>query len=240
VPVDKNLPYSIPIPEPHELEEITLKRTQNLLDNVLDFEGWDASTIGADKGIQTYFKYMNDSPIVYMKAVAPEIPCSANTLLNWMYSPASTKEMDQMFLGEKLVHKYDDDNIINYVKYSTPWPLWPRDFVYLWTKRWTKEGYGIACALSVIHPEFQEGVGECQGFVRGELVETGMVVKDLGDPSDKKSSLTYVVCCNPRGWIPSMVVNSVAGNQAMNCIRIKERFEKVGDTDPRPPPLPKN
>lgn len=139
-PVDKNFPFSIPVPAPEDLPNLILKKSNSVLINALDLDGWEQSSTGEDKGIKTYFKYMKDSPIVYMKAISPVINCCANTLLEWIYSPESTKEMDEMFLSQKLLKKYDDDNNIFYAKYSAPWPIWPRDFTFLWNKRWTKEG----------------------------------------------------------------------------------------------------
>jgi hypothetical protein len=139
-PVDKNFPFSIPVPKEEELEKIILKKSNSLLFNAIDLEGWDYSTTGEDKGIKTYFKYMKDSPIVYMKAISPVINCCANTLVEWIYSPESTKQMDEMFLSQTLLKRYDDDNNIFYAKYSAPWPIWPRDFTFLWNKRWTKDG----------------------------------------------------------------------------------------------------
>lgn len=69
--------------------------------------------------------------------------------------------------------------------------------------------YGVCCAQSILHPEYKEGEGECEGFVRGELVETGMVIKDVGAYDDKKCTMIYMVCVNPRGWIPAMVRNLI-------------------------------
>ena len=73
-------------------------------------------------------------------------------------------------------------------------------------------------------------------------METGCVIRDIGNPEDLKSEYIYVVCINPRGWIPTFIVNMVAAEQALNCVRVKEHFleEDNKDTDPKAPPLPKD
>ena len=111
-------------------------------------------------------------------------------------------------------------------------------FSSIWSKTWTKEGYGIATAVSIIHSQYQEGVGPCKGHVRGEFIETGFIVKDLGKPEEFQSEFSYIICANPRGWIPNFVVNSVAADQALIVYRTIKYWDKIKDNNPKSPKLP--
>jgi len=165
--------------------------------------------------VKAFKKHDEKTNIFYIKA-SGEVNCSANTLLDWLYNVDNIAETDPMYKKGEIVEKFDDDNIIFYGQWSAPWPIWHRDFVYLWSKNWTKDGCGIGAGISVLHSGFVEGEGKCKGHVRAEIVETGFVVKDLGKPQDKKSEFSYIVCINPRGWIPNFIVNIVASDQALN------------------------
>ena len=64
--------------------------------------------------------------------------------------------------------------------------MWHRDFIYLWSKGWTKDGIGVMSAGSVIHPKFPEGEGKCKSHVRGEIIETGCILKTIGKPEENR------------------------------------------------------
>ena len=198
---------------------------------------WEEIPKFDSKGIKAYKKVDEKSNIFYIKAVATNIKCCANNLLEWLYNPENTPETDPMFKSGEIAEKFDDDNMIYYAQYTVPWPMSHRDFVYLYSKGWTKEKLGIMCAVSVIHDAYPEGEGKSKGHVRGEIVETGCIVKDLGKPEDKKSEFTYIVCVNPRGWIPNFIINSVAGDQALNVHRAEKYWNKHEDKNPKVPIL---
>jgi len=228
--------FSIPCPTKESLQPIVDKKLEDLFKIANSDEGWEPINKGADKGIKAFKKTDPKSPIVMIKSTA-ELRCSANTLLNWCYNTDNVPLADPMYKGGEDVEIFDENNKIFHGKWGAPWPASPRDFVYTWSKKWRNDGYGLATAISILHPNYDEGKGSCKGYVRGELIETGFVLKDIGKPEDKKSLFTYILCINPRGWIPTSIVNMVAGDQALNCVRMKDYWDKNEDTDPKPPPI---
>jgi len=152
--------------------------------------------------------------------------------------PKNIPDTDPMYKKRHIVEEFDKDNMIFYGQWSLPWPMWHRDFCYIWSKSWTKEGLGIGAAVSVNHPKYLEGEGDCKGHVRGEIIETGVVVRDLGKPEDLKSEFSYIVCVNPRGWIPNFLINIVASDQALNVSRTIKYWNEKEDKDPKAPKLP--
>jgi len=233
----KKYKFSIPLPNKENYKEIASQRFQGVLDLNNETDGWEELTKFEKKGFKAYKKHDEKSNIFYIKAVGI-IRCSANTLLEWLYDPISLPETDPMFKKGDIVEEFDKDHMIYYGQWSLPWPMWHRDFIFSWNKTWTKEGIGIGAAISVVHPKYPEGEGVSKGHVRGEIIETGVVVKDLGKPEDLKSEFCYIVCVNPRGWIPNFLINIVAADQALNIHRTIKYWKKNEDKDPKAPTLP--
>lgn len=71
---------------------------------------------------------------------------------------------------------------------------------------------------------------EESSFVRGTIAASGYWIRDNGDDT---TGLTYLVQVStlahsqvdPKGWLPSWVVNLTAKDQALNVLRIKEFLE---------------
>jgi hypothetical protein len=58
-----------------------------------------------------------------------------------------------------------------------------------------------------------EKTPEISGFVRGELLTSGYIIEPVDGTQQKESKVTYIVQLDPKGWLPTSVVNSVAVDQ---------------------------
>ena len=100
-----------------------------------------------------------------------------------------------------------------YEQASAPWPISNRDFCF--AQRYTERFDGI-----IINNKSIDGVvPEADGFFRGEIVFSGAFIKKL---TDDTTQFTSVGCVDPKGSIPSMVVNSSARKQLTKLIALRK------------------
>jgi hypothetical protein len=90
----------------------------------------------------------------------------------------------------------------------------PRDTVVIFSWKIENEGKKIIIAGgSIEHPK----APEVKGRVRAHSAVVGYEIIDVGS---ERSSLVWIGCLDPKGSVPSMVVNKMIGKQG-------EVFEKM-------------
>jgi hypothetical protein len=147
-------------------------------------DDWEEISKFEKKGIKAYKKIDDASNILYIKSVGI-INSEIKKVYEWVFDPKTIPDTDPMFKSGEIVEQFDEDSMIYFGQWSLPWPMWHRDFIYLWSKEF-KDGIGIMSAGSIIHPKFPEGEGKSKSHVRGEIIETGFIFKTVGKPEDNK------------------------------------------------------
>ena len=84
------------------------------------------------------------------------------------------------------------------------------------------EDTAVSVCKSATHPDAPEKNG-FTNYVRGEIFATGYYLKKTGQG---KCHLTFIVQADPKGWIPTLVTEAVAADQADNVKRIMKHFAK--------------
>eukprot|EP01084_Bolivina_argentea_P151838 264979_1 len=150
------------------------------------------------------------------------------------------KSCDKMCTESTCIQSIDINHDVVYGSYdSGVWTVSPRDFCYMqvrskWTDYKASDGntYDIACTLCYSVDEtypFYRGVKA--KHVRGELKYGGYVFINLKDNNGTMDTsgckVCYVVYLDPKGWIPSWVVNLVAPDQGMVVKGLLENWPKV-------------
>ena len=107
---------------------------------------------------------------------------------------------------------------------QTPPPLTHRDFV--WKSCCTKiseDIYSIIAKSCVHESKPPEPDSLLMAHVRGIIGYSGWHMKSLGKG---KCLATYVVQCDPKGWVPHTAVNLIATRQGTNVQRLAKHFDK--------------
>lgn len=108
-----------------------------------------------------------------------------------------------------------DDYHVRYQCYSVVWPISNRDFVLLRSQK--RGGDGVIHAWDVSTES--EKMPEQKGNVRGKVVCAGYCYVPTGE---NECELTYVMCMDPAGSIPHMVVNAATGKVAKRVFDLSE------------------
>lgn len=119
---------------------------------------------------------------------------------------------------------------IMYSAYSSPAPLIVshRDFVTFVIVKRTPEGDMLYSADSVEHPKCPPGysskVGLGSNFVRGTVTASGSWTRKTPG-KDNSITMTYVVQLDPKGSVPTWIVNIVASDQPLNIAVMRDHVE---------------
>lgn len=161
-----------------------------------------------------------------------EVNACARSVLDLVANPDYMFIVDPMCVteGTKRLEKFDAVTETIRLLFSLPWPMWPRDFVFFNGLEFVSPNVGVNFSLSVSDDLFPQGTEP--GVVRGVAHVSGFVCEELD--GGKKTRLTYVVQANPRGWLPTWLINMTATDQAKNLSRVREYFNQNGDRNPRP------
>mmetsp|Transcript_9917 Transcript_9917/g.18651 ORF Transcript_9917/g.18651 Transcript_9917/m.18651 type:complete len:224 (-) Transcript_9917:200-871(-) len=125
----------------------------------------------------------------------------------------------------KVIEVLDDKHFTSYFNMGAPpvMGISSRDFVCQNACTMLDDKTGIVLSKSIEHPDYPpEEEGFFQTTVRGHRYVSGWEVKDLGDGTCLASSVTRA---DPKGLIPTMVVNSKMAVVAKFPARLRKHFE---------------
>ena len=161
--------------------------------------------------VQCYKKSL-DNGLNMFKAVGVirKTPAEIRDLL-WTYS--RKKEWDPSLEHIYVVQQFSDDFRIIYQRFSAPWPVSSRDFVFA-TRYQDVEG-----GILIVGESVDVGVEEVEGVVRGEVICSAYYLKSL---NANNTEVTYMAAINPKGSIPTMIVNSVGKKQCSIVSKLRD------------------
>eukprot|EP00300_Choanocystis_sp_HF-7_P029924 c3810_g1_i1.p1 GENE.c3810_g1_i1~~c3810_g1_i1.p1 ORF type:complete len:217 (-),score=42.91 c3810_g1_i1:167-733(-) len=93
--------------------------------------------------------------------------------------------------------------------------------VFYWKEKRVEED-GVLYNIVTPIPEWEK-YPLPPGCVQGELLVAGFIARPTGEST---CELTFIVQANPKGWIPTAIVNLTATDQAKAVVRIRRYFEE--------------
>ena len=178
--------------------------------------GW---TFDKEKsGVIIAHRYQEDSPIVMLRGKTT-INATIDTVLKTTEDYETRKTWDELFNSGEVLQQIDENHQIITFRFKSPsMVVTNRDFVMSRGIKKNDDGTVLSNHVSVVFPNHPEQ----KGYVRGEVDVSGYYFEPQGD----KCVVTYVVQIDPKGWIPSVVVNSVASKQPLILAKLRDFLEK--------------
>lgn len=173
--------------------------------------------IGEKDGCQMHYAKMPDSDNYLFKGVCI-VPVGVKPLEDAIRVPANMKVIDPMCLETKTIRTFDRDHHIYYASFKLGFMIYNRDFSWFSVEANLPDGTYVTTGKSII-------VDDCparEKHVRGEIRASGYVVSPVPGRPDQ-ARVAYVVQTDPKGWLPTKVVNIVAKSQAYNPGIIKQK-----------------
>jgi len=182
-----------------------------------DHTGWSLVYEEADTGLKVWDQKASDSAINIVKLYAEFKGIPALTLYDVLHDPEYRSTWDENMIEGHLIEQLDPYNDVGYYSAKVPSPVANRDWVNqrMWREKPSTEY--VIMNHSVPH----EKMPEKKGFVRANSIMSGYYVLPLANGS---CSLTYLTQNDPRGWIPSWLVNKVTKSFAP---KIVEKLDKA-------------
>jgi len=186
---------------------------QNLLSLEEGYEGWeDLGTIKEIAGT----RLMTESGLYVVRAKGI-IPAGPEEILALVSDLERKKLWDPMFVEGRVVKEFTPDLKVNYQHFYAPWPVSHRDFVFMSAVHREADGTIVYTGTSIDLP----WMPDVSGLVRGEMVRGGFILRPLGD---RETKVTYLVHVDPRGMLPTMIVNKFQRSQTANVYKIKKIY----------------
>ncbi|CAD5118483.1 DgyrCDS7181 [Dimorphilus gyrociliatus] len=130
---------------------------------------------------------------------------SATMLYDTLHDSKYRKLWDRNMIEGYEICCLNPNNDISYYSISTPSPLKNRDFVLL--RSWLDIGREI---FIINHSVNHASVPTKKNFVRGLSFITGYYIVPDGKPEEKGCTLNYVTQSDPKGKLPTWVVNKLS------------------------------
>jgi len=192
----------------------------------------------------------DDCPFYFFKGygIIPVAPSAMEACIrHW----PNLKLMDPMCKHIMLVKQFDDEHVVLYAQFKMPPMVWHRDFLwfavdanlpdgtYITVGKSVEAGELLANRLSEIKEgpsskstkpspgdEDRKAAVDSEKHVRAVIHSSGYIVEAIdGQPN---SCMLYYVCqADPKGWLPTRVVNYVSREQAFIPGIVKSMAHKL-------------
>jgi hypothetical protein len=194
----------------------------------VDGDGWRPMTnfFGA-RTTKKFMKHDPGSPQILIKGVSP-VKAKASDIFELFSDPAkfqeSMKIIDPMFIAGKVMEVPDAHHVEIHAQFKAPPGITNRDFCYEAMHAMVDAKTAFCIGASIKRPDCPPST-QTWKWVRGEIKVSGYLVRNTENGDG--CVLTYIVQVDPSGWVPTWVVNLVAGDQADNVTRIARYFDKI-------------
>ena len=191
-----------------EIAREAVERAASEVPQLMNDQSWQ--DIGDSDDCQCFMRTL-DSGINMFKSIGiiRKSPEEIRDLL-WTYS--RKKEWDESLDHIYVVHQFSDDFRIIYQRFTAPWPVSNRDFVF--ATRYQNIDGGIL----IIGQSVEAGVAEVEGVVRGEVICSAYLLKVV---SPGVTEVTYMAGVDPKGSIPTFVVNASGKKQCLIVSKLR-------------------
>jgi len=204
----------------HEILCVAGLKNLSELKNQKDEKDVHWQAIGEKDGIKMHYAWVQGSNNYFFRGVG-RMPAPVKTVETAMRDISNMKLMDPMCQYTETIKALDGDHHIYYAYFKMPPMIWWRDFCWFAVDHTLPDGTFVTTGKSII-TDLCPPKG---GMVRGEIRASGYIVQPVPDKPDE-CDITYIVQTDPKGWIPSWVVNIVAKSQAFNPGVIKSLAPK--------------
>jgi len=166
-------------------------------------DGWKQDYNKNNTTVWTKVNDVSDFKMIKVRSVFKDV--SAATLYDVLHDPQYRKTWDTNMLEGYEICCLNPNNDIGYYALKTPKPLKNRDFVIQRSWLETQKEY-----LIVNHSVNHTSLPPKKGLVRGISYITGYFISPLGDQKNEPGCVvSYVTQSDPKGKLPSWVVNKV-------------------------------
>jgi len=174
-------------------------------------EGWNVCYESPDGKIKVWDQASEKSAVNVVRLLAVFTTVEYETLYDTLHDPDYRKVWDDKMIEGFLIEQINSTNDVGYYSVKMPFPLSNRDFVNERSWRVKENKEYVIMNHSVVHSKEPER----KGFVRANSIKTGYLIRPNAEGG---CTITYQTQTDPRGSIPTWLVNQVTKNFAPNIV----------------------
>ena len=179
---------------------------------ILSSEGWE--DLGQTEEVRRFKKQEGDRVFVKAVGVINFLPSDiADFIANLENRHKFIHDLESI----NILHDYPDVKVA-YETLKLPWPVSNRDTVFAIKK--LNQGEDIM----VITKSIEVGHPAVHNYVRAEMV---VIAYHLRNIEDVATEVTYVGCADPKGHIPLLVINALAGSHCLGISKIRKAMNQT-------------
>ena len=140
-----------------------------------------------------------------MRATKILIGNDLDKMVRMLYEPSleDRKKISTDFIDEEVIKTLDSNNKLTMSRFSAPWPVYPREFLTLKTKRMLADDVYIVAAQSINY----KSKPFSNKYVRA-VVRTGMFIEKM---DNNRIKITRVEHIDSKGFIPLWIIDMKKG-----------------------------
>ena len=148
--------------------------------------------------------------------------CGMDAVVQLIEDASRRCEWDNMTVKTTVPRVIDDHCRIVYMQSIAQFPASARDFCTEVRSKMMDDGVTFAQICNSQEPG-QEEIAAAKGFVRGQTLNSGFILKKLGDA---ETEITYIMCLDLCGWLPTALVNKVMADGPLALAKLRDIAEK--------------
>ena len=152
-------------------------------------------------GISVYTSETDNSDIIKVKTRVI-IDASLKHIQQILDNAPMRNQWVPYLAHSRIIHRFSDNERLEYSLFSAPWPASDRDFVYRMTllhQDDDKISYSMVSEVHSLMPENKD-------IVRAELIES---IYTLTAIDNQKTHVELIFQADPKGWLPVWVINII-------------------------------
>jgi hypothetical protein len=181
--------------------------------------GW--TLVSTTENVNTYTQKSDRSPFHYVLGEGI-VHTTTEVILHFLQATTTTTELDPTLMTREEIVRLSETSRVMRLRYKFPPTLSNREFVIHEYDAMISENpkMAVSAGISIEHEMCQED----PQYVRGIILTYGYVCKEI-TTNPPRTHVSHVIQFDPKGWVPSMVMNVITTGQALNVLRLKKYFE---------------
>lgn len=190
-----------------ELAEYTANICKEEIIQLVNSDDW--TDLGIKKTIKCLQKVVRGNKILLGTCL---MEFSIEAIENYLKDTRNKFAWEPLLLNSEILFDFGETKVMHEV-FKAPWPVSRRDFVFV------VKSERVGDDVLLVGKSLDAGVPENQGVVRAECINSGFYLKKV---ENLLTEVKYLVCIDPKGYIPKVFTNLAASQQLMCLNEIRK------------------
>lgn len=195
-----------------ELAEYTANVCKSEIFQLIDSEDW--TDLGVKRGVKCLQRVNGDRKVLLGVSL---MEFRIEVIENYLKEIKNKFVWEPLLVSSDVLLDFGDCKVMHEV-FRAPWPVSRRDFVFV------VKSERIGEDVLLVGKSLDAGVPEGRGVVRAECINSGFYLKKV---EEFVTEVKYLVCIDPKGYIPKVFTDFAASQQLMCLNEIRKALTSI-------------